>query len=119
MSQLIVIEKDTEQGIAFSLIRKKDNVLIADAGIIIVGQDGYVWASFTNEIKHHKKEIFVRFKTALHQIITEYKLSRIIAAVKSDLIDRPKFIDRLGFLKTDSFVNVQDVAYCNYIMEVR
>jgi len=119
MSQLIVIEKDTEQGIAFSLIREKDKRLIVDAGIIIVGQDGYVWAHFTDEIQHHKKELFARLKSALKQVIENYKLSKVIAPVKVDLMDRPKFIDRLGFNRTDQFITVQGINYCNYVMEVR
>lgn len=119
MSELTVKEIPIRQGIAFSLIRKKDNQRIADAGMIIMGKDGYVWAEFTDEIKHHKKEIFARFKTGLKQIIQEYGLLKIISPVRNDLINKPKFIDSLGFRKTNDFISVQGVEYCNYVMEVQ
>ena len=119
MSELTVKEIPIRQGIAFSLIRKKDNQRIADTGMIILGQIGFAWAEFTDETQHHKKEIFVRFKTALKQIIEEYNLLKIIVPVRHDLIDKPKFIDRLGFNKTDDFITVQGIDYCNYVMEVR
>jgi|LAHR01.1.fsa_nt_gb hypothetical protein len=119
MSELTVKEIPIRQGIAFSLIRKKDNQRIADAGMIIMGKDGFAWADFTDETQHHKKEIFARFKKALKQIIQEYGLLKIITPVRSDLINKPKFIDRMGFCKTNDFITVQGIDYCNYVMEVR
>lgn len=96
--------------------------LIGAGGVTrLISQKGYVWVILSQEIEHHRVWFHRQAKRLFREIITQIKVSEIVADIKEDSVRNRRWAEAMGFhvLEPQEKLTANGQTHLRYVYEVR